>query len=65
MFFGSTNGLYYLSDEPIEISIQGLIIAFNSYMYDKYGESHYTREIAKFYNESDKRFCVETNGKFL
>lgn len=63
MFFGSTIGLYYLSDEPREISIQSLIIAFNSYMYDKYGESHYTREIAKFYNEGDKRFCVETNGK--
>ena len=63
MFYGSTNGLYYLADEPQEISFRELIIAYNCYMFDLHDEAHYTRELGKFYTGIDPHFVVKLNGK--
>lgn len=50
LFYGSNKGLLYLADEAIEISFQELVIAVNSYLYDKYDENHYTAKIREFYS---------------
>ena len=46
-----------------------MIIAFVAYMNDRYGASHYTREIKKFYQnlgvKYDKILPVIDNGKFV
>lgn len=68
MFFGG-KGLLELVDEPIEISGQDLLIAFVTYMNDKYGANHYTREIKKFYEnigiKYNKILPVIDDGKFV
>ena len=50
MYFGSNKGLLYFSENASEISYNNLVIAVNSYMYDRYDESHYTAKIKGFYN---------------
>ena len=68
MFFGG-RGLLEIADEPIEISGQDMLIAFVTYMNDRYGENHYTREIRKFYQnlgvKYDKILPVINDGKFV
>ena len=68
MFFGG-KGLLELADEPIEISGRDLLIAFVTYMNDRYGENHYTREIKKFYEsvgiKYNKIMPVIDDGKFV
>lgn len=68
MFFGG-KGLLELADEPIEISGQDMMIAFVTYMNDRYGESHYTREIKKFYHSLGVKYDgilpVIDDGKFV
>lgn len=68
MFFGG-KGLLELVDEPIEISGRDLLIAFVTYMNDKYGGNHYTREIKKFYEsigiKYNKILPVIDDGKFV
>lgn len=68
MFFGG-KGLLELADEPIEISGQDMMIAFVTYMNDRYGESHYTREIKKFYHSLEVKYDgilpVLDDGKFV
>lgn len=68
MFFGG-KGLLELSGEAIEISWQDMLIAFVTYMNDRYGESHYTREIKKFYHslglKYDRILPVLDDGKFV
>ena len=68
MFFGG-KGLLELADEPIEISWQGMLISFVTYVNDRYGESHYTREIKKFYQSLGVKYNrilpVVDNGKFV
>lgn len=68
MFFGG-KGLLELADEPIEISGRDVLIAFVTYMNDKYGENHYTREIKKFYEnigiKYNKILPVVDDGKFV
>lgn len=68
MFFGG-NGLLELAYEPIEISGQDILITFVTYMNDKYGENHYTREIKKFYEsigiKYNKILPVIDSGKFV
>lgn len=64
MFFGGI-GLLELADEPIEISGQDMLIAFVTYMNDRYGANHYTREMAAGVNaeQYDMRpMRVEFNG---
>lgn len=50
MFFGSNKGLLYFSETGTEFSFNDIVIALNSYMFDKYDESHYTAKIKDFYN---------------
>ena len=50
MYFGSNKGLLYFSETGTEISMNELVIAVNSYMYDKYDENHYAVRIKEFYN---------------
>ncbi len=50
LFYGSNKGLLFLSPEPKEISFQDLVIAVNSYLFDRFDESHYTAKIHKFYS---------------
>lgn len=50
LFYGSNKGLLFLSPEPSEISFQDLVIAVNSYLFDKYDESHYTAKVRQFYS---------------
>lgn len=68
MFFGG-KGLIELADEPIEISGRDVLIAFVTYMNDKYGDNHYTREIKKFYEnigiKYNKLLPVVDDGKFV
>ncbi|MCM1231661.1 MAG: hypothetical protein NC489_16205 [Ruminococcus flavefaciens] len=68
MFFGG-KGLLELANEPVEISYKDMIIAFVTYMNDRYGASHYTREIKKFYQNLDVKYDkilpVIDNGKFI
>lgn len=68
MFFGG-NGLLELADKPIEISGRDVLIAFVTYMNDKYGDNHYTREIKKFYEnigiKYNKILPVVDDGKFV
>jgi len=68
MFFGG-KGLLELAAEPVEISWQNMLIAFVTYMNDRYGTSHYTREIKKFYQnlgvKYDKILPVIDNEKFV
>lgn len=68
MFFGG-KGLLELADEPTEISHRDLLIAFVTYMNDKYGGNHYTREIRKFYEnigiKYDKILPVIEDEKFV
>ena len=63
MFFGSNHGLYDMAPEANEISLDQLILSFNSYMHRQYGHAHYTREIDKFYTSIDENFVVQLNGK--
>ena len=68
MFFGG-KGLLALANEPIEISYQDLLIAFVTYMKDRYDVNHYTREIKQFYQtigvKYDKIIPVVDDGKFM
>lgn len=68
MFFGG-KGLLFLAEESAEISYNDILIAFVTYMNDRYGASHYTREIKKFYQnlglKYDKILPVIDNGKFI
>lgn len=68
MFFGG-KGLLELADEPIEISWQDMMISFITYMNDRYGESHYTREIKKFYHSLGVKYDgilpALDDGKFV
>ena len=68
MFFGG-KGLLELADEPIEISWLDMMIAFVTYMNDRYGESHYIREIKKFYHSLEVKYDgilpVLDDGKFV
>lgn len=68
MFFGG-KGLLYLADSPNEISIEEILIAFNSCMAEKYDEKHYSREIQKFYTSNnigyEKNSPVINNGTFF
>lgn len=68
MFFGG-KGLLELANEPIEISGQDVLIVFVTYMNDRYGDSHYTREIKNFYEnigvKHNKILPVIENGKFV
>ena len=68
MFFGG-KGLLELADEPTKISGRDLLIAFVTYMNDKYGDNHYTREIKKFYEnigiKYNKILPVVDDGKFV
>lgn len=68
MFFGG-KGLLELSGEAIEISGQDMLIAFVTYMNDRYGESHYTREIKKFYHSLGVKYNgilpVLDDGQFV
>ena len=48
MFFGG-KGLLELADEPVEIYGEDVIISLVTYMNDRYGANHYTRELKKFY----------------
>lgn len=68
MFFGG-KGLLEIADEPIEIYGRDLLIAFVTYMNDRYGENHYTREIKKFYEcigiKYNKILPVIDDGKFV
>lgn len=68
MFFGG-KGLLELADELIEISGRDVLIAFVTYMNDKYGDNHYTREIKKFYEsigiKYNKILPVINDGKFV
>lgn len=59
MYYGSNMGLLYLSDTNRELSINELIIAVNSYMFDRYYECHYTAKIKEFYGS----IGVEINKK--
>lgn len=68
MFFGG-KGLLLLVNEPAEISGQDLLIAFVTYMNDRYGANHYTREIKSFYQnigvKYEKILPVIENGNFV
>lgn len=68
MFFGG-KGLLKLADEPAEISGQDMLIAFITYMNDRYGANHYTREIKSFYQnigvKYEKILPVIENGNFV
>lgn len=59
MFFGGNKGLLYFSEDGREFSFNDIVIALNSYIFDKYDESHYTEKIHQFYNS----VSVETNRK--
>lgn len=65
MFFGG-KGLLELADKPVEISGQDMLIAFVTYMNDRYGDTHYIREIEKFYQKYNikhkKRLPVIKDG---
>lgn len=50
MFFGSNKGLLWFSEDGREFSFDDIVMALNSYMFDKYDESHYTAKIHQFYN---------------
>ncbi|MCM1362236.1 MAG: hypothetical protein NC235_10070 [Clostridiales bacterium] len=68
MFFGG-KGLLELLGEAIEISWKDMMISFVAYMNDRYGESHYTREIKKFYHSLGVKYDgilpVLDDGKFV
>lgn len=68
MFFGG-KGLLEIADESIAIAGRDVLIAFVTYMNDKYGDNHYTREIKKFYEsigiKYNKILPVMDNGKFI
>lgn len=68
MFFGG-KGLLALADEPVEISGRDTLVAFITYMNDKYGNNHYTRELKNFYQnlgmKYNKILPVIENGKFV
>lgn len=68
MFFGG-KGLLEITDEPIEIAGRDVLIAFVTYMNDKYGDNHYTRAIKKFYEsigiKYNKILPVINDGKFV
>lgn len=68
MFFGRKR-LLELADEPMEISGQNILIAFVTYMNDRYGANHYTREIKNFYQnigvKYEKILPVIENGNFV
>ncbi|MDE5936335.1 MAG: hypothetical protein K2G83_02900, partial [Ruminococcus sp.] len=68
MFFGG-KGLLEIADEPIEISWKDMMISFVTYMNDRYGDNHYTREIKKFYESIginyNKILPVIDDGKFV
>lgn len=53
----------------VAFALSDMIISFVTYMNDKYGASHYTREIKKFYQnigiKYDKILPVFDNGKFI
>ncbi|MBR7084573.1 MAG: DEAD/DEAH box helicase family protein [Oscillospiraceae bacterium] len=59
MYYGSNKGLLYFSEIGTEISLNELVIAVNSYMYDKYDESHYAAKIKEVYDS----LGVETKRK--
>ncbi|MBQ6042011.1 MAG: DEAD/DEAH box helicase family protein [Oscillospiraceae bacterium] len=72
MFFGSTKGLLYLAEQPVEFTMNDLTIALNCYMYDRYGESHYTAHLRKFYDSAGVEIrkkvpihavCQESDGR--
>lgn len=68
MFFGG-KGLLELSDTADEISGQSMLIAFVTYMHERYGANHYTREIKKFYQNLGVRYNhtlpVIEDGRFI
>ena len=68
MFFGG-KGLLELSDTAAVISGQGMLIAFVTYMHERYGANHYIREIKKFYQElgikHNHTLPVIENGRFV
>lgn len=68
MFFGG-KGLLELSGEAIEMSWKDMMVSFVTYMNDRYGESHYTREIKKFYHSLEVKYDgilpVLNDGKFV
>ncbi len=67
LFFGG-NGCLYVADEPAELTLDDLMIAFNLYMEDEYGQKHYTQRIKEFYRsvgvEEKDKYPVEENGVF-
>jgi hypothetical protein len=68
MFFGG-KGLLLLAEESVEISESEVVISFIEYMNDRYGETHYTRELKKFYQrlgvKYEKAVPKIMNGKFI
>lgn len=68
MFFGG-KGLLELADEPTELSCHDVILAFVTYMSDRYGAKHYTNEIYSFYQSHsikyEKKHPIIEDGTFL
>ena len=68
MFFGG-KGLLELADEPVEIYGEDVIISLVTYMNDRYGANHYTRELKKFYRnigiKYEKNIPIIENNKFV
>lgn len=51
MFFGGRE-LLYLNDEDEQLLPEQLLISFDTYLRDKYGETHYTRYVKEFYRNN-------------
>ncbi len=69
MFYGG-KGLLYLAEEPDELSLGRISVAYVAYMLEKSGEKHYQRDIKKFYNKANikygKKFpLIDENGRFV
>ena len=52
LFYGSNQGLLYFAEKPEEFTVDELTIALNCYMFERYGEKHYTSMLHKFYHSA-------------
>ena len=51
MFYGG-KGLLYLNDEDVQFSPEQLLLSFDAYMRNQYGQKHYTEHLKKFYQKN-------------
>lgn len=68
MFFGG-KGIIECADNVTEIAVEDIVISFVEYMNSRYGETHYTRELKRFYNnlgvKYEKAVPIMDDGKFI